>query len=98
MFININRGGKPISYLLNNMYVFLSSQLAPIFAIAIWLVMSFYLLICLIKGNMILNATKKKKLNFPHKKYFLTFPLKKYFLPFFSHNILFFLTLPKIFF
>lgn len=57
IFININRSdGKPISYLLNNLFVFFSDKLAPLFAITCWLIMNFYLLMCLIKGNMILNG------------------------------------------
>lgn len=52
----MNKQGKPVSYLLNNMYIFFSDKLAPLFAIASWLIMNFYLLLCLIRGNMILNG------------------------------------------
>jgi hypothetical protein len=38
------------------MFIFMADKLAPVFALGCWLIMSFYLLLCLIKGNMILNG------------------------------------------
>lgn len=38
------------------MYIFFSDKMAPVFAIGSWLIMNFYLLLCLIRGNMILNG------------------------------------------
>lgn len=58
MIVNFKRSdGVPISYFLNNMYIWMTAHLAQVFALAWWLVMSFYFLICIIKGNIMLCAS-----------------------------------------
>lgn len=50
--IHYKPNGKPVSLLLNNMYIVASDRVSPVFAIMIWLMMCFYLLICVIMGNI----------------------------------------------
>jgi hypothetical protein len=52
----MKRNGRPISYLLNNAFEWFTETFAQMVSLAIWLIMSFYMLICIIKGNMILGT------------------------------------------
>lgn len=52
LLYNVKRNGKPISYLLNNAYEWFTQSFAQLVSLALWLIMSFYMLICIIKGNM----------------------------------------------
>lgn len=53
---NIRRKGKPISYLLNNAFEWFTFSFAQLISLALWLIMSFYMLVCIIKGNMMLGS------------------------------------------
>ena len=57
LIINYRENGVPKSYFLNNMFVWMSINLAPLFSLGWWLVMSFYLLVCIIKGNIMLSES-----------------------------------------
>jgi hypothetical protein len=49
---NLKRNGRPISYLLNNAFEWFTQTFAQLISLALWLIMSFYMLVCIIKGNM----------------------------------------------
>lgn len=56
MLYNVKKDGKPISYLLNNAFEWFTNTFAQIIALALWLIMSFYMLICIVKGNMMFGS------------------------------------------
>lgn len=56
MLYNIKKNGKPLSYLLNNVFEWITQSFAQLVALAFWLIMSFYMLICIVKGNLMFGS------------------------------------------
>lgn len=52
----MRKDGRPISYMLNNAYEWFTNTFAQMISLGLWLMMSLYMLLCIIKGNMIFGS------------------------------------------
>lgn len=56
LVFNMKKNDKPLSYMLNNAFEVITQTFAQMVSLGLWLIMSFYLLVCIMKGNMVFGT------------------------------------------